>query len=289
MGAGREFSRTAWDAPMARLLPATLIAALALAGCASGPLSPGTPGMMSRRDAIEPNYRTQPLYSQAPAPVTYDRRGRPVGGAPFIDIPYATWNDNEPDYRIYPGDQLDVTVLSAPELNRSVTVQPDGRITLPLAPPIMVADRSAPQIEQAISAVYASQLIRPDVSVAVKTATSLKVFVGGEVDKPGVYDMPGDINALQAVIMAGGMRSSGKTKDVVILRRGPAGEPMMRVVNLRAVAQRGSADAVPLRRFDVVFVPRSGISELGVFVSQIRDALPIQFSYVIGGQIVSTR
>jgi polysaccharide export outer membrane protein len=271
---------------MARLLSATVLAALALAGCAGGPLSPGTPGMMARRVAAPPNYRSQPLYRQAPAPVAYDRRSR---GAPFVDIPYATWTDSEPDYRIYPGDQLDVTVLSAPELNRSVTVQPDGRITLPLAPPIMVADRSAPQVEQAISSVYASQLIRPDVSVAVKTATSLKVFVGGEVDKPGVYDMPGDINALQAVIMAGGMRTSGKQKDVVILRRGPNGEPMMRVVNLRAVAQRGSPDAVPLRRFDVVFVPRSGISELGVFVSQIRDALPVQFSYVIGGQYVTTR
>jgi polysaccharide export outer membrane protein len=280
---------------MARFLPVVIALAAALAGCAGGPLAPGTPGLTARQADVERNYRNQPLYSQAPPQAPrYDERyggrfSRRDRGVPFANIPYATWTDAEPDYRIYPGDQLDISVLSAPELNRSVTVQPDGRITLPLVQPIMVADRSAPQAEQAISSAYASQLIRPDVSVAVKQATSLKIFVGGEVDKPGVYDMPGDINALQAVIMAGGMRTSAKSRQVVILRRGPGDQPMMRVVDLRAVAQRGSADAVPLRRFDVVFVPRSGISELGVFVSQIRDALPVQFSYVIGGQYVTTR
>lgn len=281
---------------MARLSLTLLVASLALAGCAGGPLTPGTPGLMAQQADVERDYRSQPLYVQAPPPAPrYEQRyngrysRREQTGPGFVEVPYATWNESEPDYRLYPGDQLDITVLSAPELNRSVTVQPDGRITLPLLQPIMVADRSAPQVEQAISAAYSTQLIRPAVSVSVKQATSLKVFVGGEVDKPGVYDMPGDINALQAVIMAGGMKTSAKSRQVVILRRGQGDTPMMRVVDLRNVALRGSPDAVPLRRFDVVFVPRSGISEIGVFVSQIRDALPVQFSYVIGGQLVSTR
>jgi polysaccharide export outer membrane protein len=263
---------------MARLLTPLLVAGLALAGCA-GPLTAGGSDVLSRRSAPRQDYR-HPAYAQA----------QRQGPAPFADIGYATWQEDEPDYRIYPGDQLDITVLSAPELNRSVTVQPDGRITLPLLAPIMVADRSAPQAEQAISTAYASQLIRPAVSVQVKTATSLKIFVGGQVDKPAVYDMPGDINALQAVIMAGGFKTSANARDVVILRRGPNGEPMMRTVNLSAAARDPyRVDAVPLRRFDVVFVPRSGISEVGVFVSQIRDALPIQFSYVIGGQYATVR
>lgn len=53
----------------------------------------------------------------------------------FGDIPYASWSDYEPDYRFYPGDELEISLASAPELNKTVTVQPDGRISLPLIPP----------------------------------------------------------------------------------------------------------------------------------------------------------
>ncbi|MEI9965935.1 MAG: polysaccharide biosynthesis/export family protein [Caulobacteraceae bacterium] len=80
---------------------------------------------------------------------------------------------------------------------------PDGRVSLPLIHAVMVADRTTTEVEAALSAAYASQLIRPDIFVSVTAAQPLKVFVGGEVDKPGVYEMPGDINALQAVIEAG--------------------------------------------------------------------------------------
>jgi polysaccharide export outer membrane protein len=267
---------------MARPLSLVVACSLALAGCA-GPFAPGTPGLLAREGQYDAGYRAQPLYVSTPR----ERRGR--GESNFIDIPYATWSDQEPDYRLYPGDQLDVTVLSAPELNRSVTVQPDGRITLPLIPPVMVADRSAPQVQAELAQAYASQLIRPDVSISVKQATSLKVFVGGEVDKPGVYDMPGDINALQAVLMAGGFKTSANTHNVAILRRGPGGQAMMRTADLGRSARNPYVDAVPLRRFDVVFVPRGGLSELGVFVNQVKDVLPFQFSYVINGQYVSTR
>src|SRR5450755_2068921 len=62
--------------------------------------------------------------------------------ARFPNIGYATWTDAEPPYRLYPGDVLTVETPAAPELNRTITVQADGRISLPLLPPIMVADRS---------------------------------------------------------------------------------------------------------------------------------------------------
>lgn len=208
----------------------------------------------------------------------------------FMSIPYATWNEDEPGYRLYPGDVLDVAVPSAPELARSVTVEPDGRITLPLIPQAMAADRSIPELQAALTQAYATQLRFPQVEVTVKSSTPLKVFVGGEVDKPGVYDMPGDIDAVQAVVMAGGFKISANTSQVVIIRRGPGGRPMMRVADLRTAifaARRG--DAVPLRRFDIIYVPRSTIAEVGVFVQQyLRDTLPIQFTYAVNGNYLST-
>jgi polysaccharide export outer membrane protein len=216
--------------------------------------------------------------------------GGPRSTPAFEPIAYASWGDDEPGYRLYPGDVLDIAVASAPELARTVTVQPDGRITLPLIPQPMAADRSAPELQAALNRAYASQLRFPQVEVTVKQATPLKVFVGGEVDKPGVFDMPGDIDAVQAITMAGGFKISAKTTQVVIIRRGPGGRPMMRVANLRdAIYNPNHGDAVPLRRFDIVFVPKSTIAEIGTFVQQyLRDTVPIQFTYAVNGNYLST-
>ena len=204
---------------------------------------------------------------------------------PFPTIAYATWADDDPLYRLYPGDEMDVAFPSAPELSKTVVVQPDGRINLPLVPPQMAAGRSAPELEQQLSAAYANQLLRPDVTITVR-AQPLKVFVGGEVGKPGVYDMPGDIDALRAIIEAGGFADTAKQREVVIIRRGRDGRPMMRTVNLnKALAGKRGAELVPLRRFDIVYVPKTGLAELAAVMTQVRNALPVQFTYAFGSAI----
>ncbi|MGC1305035.1 MAG: polysaccharide biosynthesis/export family protein [Caulobacteraceae bacterium] len=217
-----------------------------------------------------------------PQPLRRSLIGATQGGG-FNNIGYATWGPDEPAYRMYPGDVLDLTFPSAPELNREVTVQPDGRIALPLVAPVMAADRSTPELQALLSQAYASQLVRPEVDVMVKTASPLRVFIGGEVQKPGIFDMPGDINALQAVVMAGGFTNLAKRHDVVVIRRGEGGRPMMRLVDLReAVFNAPGVDAVPLRRFDVIYVPRTNVGNAGIFMEQyIRDLIPIQFSYAL--------
>jgi len=123
------------------------------------------------------------------------------------------------------------------------------------------------------------------VQVSVKTATPLKIFVGGEVGNPGVYDMAGDGDALRAIIQAGGFKSTSRRNQVVIIRRGPNGRAMMRTADLlKGLSRPGEADLVPLRRFDIVYVPRSGVAEGGLFMQQyFRDLLPVSFSYAING------
>jgi len=221
--------------------------------------------------------------------------GKPAPSRParasFADIGYADWTDQEPDYRFYPGDEIDISVPSAPELTKTVVVQPDGRISLSLIEPVMAADRTIAELQDALTRAYAGQLLRPRVYVAAKGTTPLKVFVGGEVGAPGVLDMPGDINALQAVIQAGGFKTSAKVDRVVIIRRAPGGRAMMRTVDLRkAMKDPARGDFVPLRRFDIIYVPRSGVAEAGLFVQQyFRDLSPIQFgfNYALGGQGVN--
>jgi polysaccharide export outer membrane protein len=214
--------------------------------------------------------------------------GAPIAaeaGRPFVNIPYATWSEDEPLYRLFPGDEMDVAFPSAPELNKTVVVQPDGRIFLPLVSPQMAAGRSGPELEAALSQVYANQLLRPDVTVTVR-AQPLKVFVGGEVGKPGVYDMVGDMDALRAIISAGGYTTSAKPSQVVIIRRSRDGRPMMRTVDLgRALKGKSGAELVPLRRFDIIYVPKTGLAEVADFMTLIRNALPIQFSYALGSAI----
>ena len=242
-------------------------ASLALGGCASG--LPKLPRMdlLGRIDE--------------PAP----RQG-PDGASAFRDIPYATWSDYEPPYRFYPGDEIEVSLPSAPELSKTVTVQPDGRISMPLISAVMAADRTIEELQGSLSEAYAAQLLRPLVDINPKAAP-LKVFVGGEVGNPGIFDMSGDADALRAVIQAGDFKTTADRDRVIILRRGADGRGMMRTVKLGKGLRNPAADLVPLRRFDIVYVPRTGVANAGIFIQQyFRDLSPIQFgfSYAQGAQ-----
>ena len=221
--------------------------------------------------------------SSLPRPGDWRRGGgsTPEGYSPgFTDIDFADWSEAEPEYLLYPGDQIDVRTPSAPELNQSLTVGPDGRVAMPLVGQVMAADRTLYELESELVAAYTPILRRPEVEVVLRQAGPLKVWVDGEVRQPGVYDMPGDIDAYQAVIMAGGFLPSGRRNEVGLIRRGPGGTRMMRRVDLSG----NDREHVAVRRMDVVYVPRTTLAEVAVFFSQIRDALPIGFNYTINGQ-----
>ncbi|MBU1346174.1 MAG: polysaccharide export protein [Alphaproteobacteria bacterium] len=198
----------------------------------------------------------------------------------FTDIAFADWTEAEPEYLLYPGDEIEVATPTATELTRTIRVGPDGRIALPLIGQAMAADRTLAELEYDLSTAYAAELVRPVVEVTLKTAGPLKVWVAGEVRTPGVYDMPGDIDAYQAIVQAGDFLPSARSQQVALIRRGPGGVRMMRVVDLRP--RRG--EVVALRRGDVLFVPRSTLGELANFFTQVRNALPIGFNYTINGQ-----
>lgn len=207
-------------------------------------------------------------------------RGNRVQQRGFTDIGFADWTDAEPEYLLYPGDEIEVATPTATELTRTIRVGPDGRIALPLIGQAMAADRTLAELEYELSTAYASQLVRPVVEVTLKTAGPMKVWVDGEVRTPGVYDMNGDIDAYQAIIQAGGFLPSARTTEVALIRRGPGGVRMMRALDLR----RRRGEVVALRRGDVLYVPRSTLGELANFFTQVRNALPIGFNYTINGQ-----
>lgn len=204
-----------------------------------------------------------------------DRR---AGG--FPDLDFADWSEAEPEYVLYPGDEIEIATPTAPENTRTVRVGPDGRISMPHIGQHMAADRSLYELQQTLTGAYSQVLVRPVVEVSLRASGPLRIWVDGEVRTPGVYEMTGDMEALQAIIQAGGVLASGKLQNVALIRRGPGNIRMMRLLDLRQ--RRG--DAIPLRRGDILFVPRSNLGELAAFFTQVKAALPVGFNYTINGQ-----
>jgi len=198
----------------------------------------------------------------------------------FPEIGFSDWSDDEPEYVLYPGDEIEIATPTAVELTRTQRIGPDGRVSLPLVGQLMAADRTIAELEADASTAYASQLRRPTVEVTLKTAGPIRVWVGGEVRTPGMIEMTGDLDAYQAVIQAGDFLPGAKQDQVALIRRGRGGTRMLRAVDLRP--RRG--EVVALRRGDIIYVPRTELAEVANWVTQFRNALPIGFTYAIGGQ-----
>lgn len=193
----------------------------------------------------------------------------------------AGWSNVEPPYILFPGDEVDLALPSAPELNRSLTVGPDGRISLPLVGHVVASDLSLPELENRVSQALSPHLIRPAVEVTLRRAAPSKIWIDGQVTNPGSYDLPGEpINTYQALLLAGGATIGARSGKAVLIRRGAGGQPMIRTVDLRA----RSNEAPRARRGDIIFVPRNAIGEVATYMGQVRDALPVGFSYALNGR-----
>ncbi len=203
---------------------------------------------------------------------------RPSAGFPIDKFP--AWQAGDQTYRFYPGDKFRMDIRTAPELSGELTIAPDGRVALPTIGPLMAAGQTVRELQTAVEDIYGNELIDPALVITPTNFGSQKVFVGGEVKQPGAFELPGEIDALQAIMLAGGWTEEGKPTKVIVMRRAPGGEIMTRVLDVRnGLAKQSLYDIGPLRRFDVVYVTRKAIADENLFVKQfIRDGLPVDFS-----------
>ncbi|MEO0034939.1 MAG: hypothetical protein RLZZ501_962, partial [Pseudomonadota bacterium] len=191
-----------------------------------------------------------------------------------------------PAYRIGPGDTLAVVLPYNPELNFEAQVGPDGRFTLPVIGGIDVGGRTVAEIEAAIDRVLLERRIARDAqpSVSVRHYAPV-IYVGGEVKNPGAVPLRDRMDPLQAVSVAGGILETGRGDEVVLIRPGPDGRPLVRLVNLEALVDKGDrTQAVALEAQDTVFVPKSSIAELDQWIDQyINKTIPFNrgVSYTI--------
>ena len=237
------------------------------------------------------NYAHLNQYSRAYGPKKYDgiiaRLRNEKHLAYQVPAPrgiFQQWINWEPEYTLHPGDQLDIVVSSAPELSRTLTVGPDGRVVMPMSRPIMAAGRTFQQVQAELSAELGTQLRDPTIAVTPRAYAPEQIYVGGQVNQPGTYTLPGRIGALEALFLAGGMSMGARTKQVAILRRSPYGGMMMRTVNIQngLINIREYNDNMQLRRGDIIFVPKTTLAEVGSFVQAIRQTFPVDISYTLG-------
>jgi polysaccharide biosynthesis/export protein len=161
------------------------------------------------------------------------------------------------EYRLGRGDEITIDFAGRPELQAKLVVGPDGRITLPLAGEVMVAnltrEQAARKVEQALTAYYANL----SAMITVTKYTANRVLVLGAVDHPGPITFDGSPTLLEA-ITRGGLPTAGPEKRPQIPDRCTIyrGSDQVMTVQLRALVDSGNPLAdLRLRRDDVVYVP----------------------------------
>ncbi len=193
---------------------------------------------------------------------------------------FAGWTDQVPAYRVGPGDRVQIRYLDTPELDEEALVAPDGTVSLRPAPQVMAAGYTLPELSNQVAIQSRNWLKDPKVSVALKESASGRIYVGGQVARAGTFAVNGRIGIVESILLAGGFADDARIGEIVLIRRSPENRPMLRTVNVKEFLQTGStANDVPLVAGDIVFVPRSTIGEVNLWIEQfINRVLPFQRS-----------
>ena len=178
--------------------------------------------------------------------------------------------------RLSPGAEIEIKFYYTPELNESQVIRPDGRISLSLLEDVTAAGMTVDELHDKLVTDYSSQLLKPQLSVLVRSLPSNRVYVGGEVAKPGAIPLVGPVTVSRAIFLAEGFKTSANEEQVLLIRPGADGRPMVQEVNMDRLlsGEEGTKDVL-LGPQDIVFVPRSPIANANLWVQQyIKDLVP---------------
>ncbi|MEM7350756.1 MAG: polysaccharide biosynthesis/export family protein [Acidobacteriota bacterium] len=184
-------------------------------------------------------------------------------------------------YRVQPGDVLQIKFFKTSQLNQTAPVGPDGGIFLPLIGRVEVLNRTIREINQELLTRYDKEMIDPQITLSVNQYSGMQVYVGGEVNVPGVQAYRGGLTLVQAVMTAGGFASTSRLKEVVLIRRSADQSPVGTLINVKEILRQAHfKNDVPLAPADVIFVPRKKISNLNLFIDQyITQNIPFSRFY----------
>jgi polysaccharide export outer membrane protein len=190
----------------------------------------------------------------------------------------------EGNYRIGPGDAIDVTVWEMPELSRALFVRPDGFVSFPLIKEVKAAGRTPSQLEQTIAERLSGHLIDPQVSVVVTSVGSKAFYVFGAVANSGAFPYFRQVTLLQAVVGAGGFQSvlrvgqpvtHGDLSRIRIIRTHDTGREVI-TKNLKDLdSQQILAEDIPIQPEDIIYVPQEAKVAYVFGEVQVPGVIPI--------------
>lgn len=188
-----------------------------------------------------------------------------AGGAaaqqPAAPAPQAAAETPEPgvtppsDYVIGAEDVLEVVFWREKDLSGQVMVRPDGMVSLPLLNDVQAAGLTPEEFRQKLLTAAARYVENPSVAVIVRTINSRKIFVTGEVAKPGAFPLGGPLTVAQAISLAGGPKEYADVKNIAVVRT-VDGKPVRFKFNLKDFAKgKNPGQDILLKPGDTVVVP----------------------------------
>jgi polysaccharide export outer membrane protein len=160
------------------------------------------------------------------------------------------------DYRLSPSDLLDVEVLDADNLRRTVRVNAAGAISLPLIGRIVIAGMTTQEAEDIIAAKYSEKYLQnPQVSIFVKEFTTERITIEGAVQRPGIFPLAGQMTLLRALAVAGGFGPIADISQVMLYRVNDQKVRESFVYDVEKI-RAGKAEDPPVRGDDLIVVQR---------------------------------
>ena len=188
------------------------------------------------------------VMAQQSAPSPSKAEARPRGAESTVAV-------TPPGYLIGPEDVLAILFWNDKTISGDVVVRPDGKITTPLLNDIQAAGLTPEELRVRINQEAANFLEDPNATVLVKQINSRKVFITGEVEKPGVYTLTGPMTVLQLIANAGGFKEYAK-RDAVVIMRSDAGRQVQLPFDYTEVLHgKKLQQNVELKPGDTVVVP----------------------------------
>jgi polysaccharide export outer membrane protein len=163
---------------------------------------------------------------------------------------------NDTSYKIGPQDTLRIDVWKEPEVSRAgLPVRPDGKISLPLLNDVQATGLSPLELSKVITEGLKKFMNNPQVTVSVMEINSRRIYVTGEVTRPGVFGLLPNMTVLQALTSSGGFTQFARTKGIYVLRN-EGGKQVKYPFNYKDVIKGNHSEQnIELQSGDTIVVP----------------------------------
>jgi polysaccharide export outer membrane protein len=173
------------------------------------------------------------------------------------------FQERHPRYRLRKGDSFELDFAMTPDFNQTITVQPDGFITLKAVGSVFVEGQNVPELTETLKTAYAKVLHDPVIAISLKDFEKPYFIASGQVNRPGKYDLRSDLTVTEAVAIAGGFDEKSKHSQVVLFHPMPGGGFQAKLINVKKLlATRDLSEDVQLQPGDMLYVPQNTLSKI---------------------------